>query len=112
MAGALVERVLAAGAACKLVALEDLPAALPAEHVVCLWHGPVRARCGGGGAAAVERGAFDGAVAGPAEQAPRLWWVTRGAVAVTAGEAAEVAQASLWGLGRTVMQEHPELTAR
>ena len=24
-------------------------------------------------------------------------------------EGAEVAQASLWGLGRTVMQEHPEL---
>ena len=43
------------------------------------------------------------------EQPPRLWWVTRGAVATADEEVAEVSQAALWGLGRTVMQEHPEL---
>jgi NADP-dependent 3-hydroxy acid dehydrogenase YdfG len=42
-------------------------------------------------------------------EVPRLWWVTRGAQAVSAGEGASVAQAALWGLGRVVAEEHPEL---
>ncbi|WP_197041558.1 type I polyketide synthase, partial [Chondromyces apiculatus] len=40
---------------------------------------------------------------------PRLLWVTEGAQAVRPGESAAVAEASLWGLGRSVMQESPEL---
>ncbi|WP_438023358.1 acyltransferase domain-containing protein [Sorangium sp. So ce233] len=41
---------------------------------------------------------------------PRLWLVTRGAQAVGAGSAAvSVAQAPLWGLGRTLAVEQPEL---
>jgi acyl transferase domain-containing protein len=46
----------------------------------------------------------------PPEQAPRLWLVTRGAVAV--GEepsGVTVAQAPLWGFGRTLAAEHPPL---
>ncbi|MCU0680761.1 MAG: type I polyketide synthase [Polyangiaceae bacterium] len=39
---------------------------------------------------------------------PKLWVVTRGAQAVGSGPIA-VAEAALWGLGRTVAQEHPEL---
>ncbi|HYH98568.1 type I polyketide synthase, partial [Hyalangium sp.] len=43
-------------------------------------------------------------------RAPRLWLVTRGAQAVAEGDApVAVAQAPMWGLGRTVMREHPEL---
>jgi acyl transferase domain-containing protein/acyl-CoA synthetase (AMP-forming)/AMP-acid ligase II/acyl carrier protein len=40
---------------------------------------------------------------------PRLWVVTRGAQAVVDGDAASVAQAPVWGLGRTLANEHPEL---
>ncbi|WP_434042179.1 MULTISPECIES: acyltransferase domain-containing protein [Sorangium] len=41
---------------------------------------------------------------------PKLWLVTRGAQAVGAGSAAlSVAQAPLWGLGRTLAVELPEL---
>ena len=39
----------------------------------------------------------------------RVYFVTRNAVAVHAGESTTPEAALLWGLGRTVMQEHPEL---
>ncbi len=42
------------------------------------------------------------------EQAPRLWLVTRGAEPV-GGEAPQVAQATLWGMGKGIAREHPEL---
>jgi acyl transferase domain-containing protein/acyl carrier protein len=41
--------------------------------------------------------------------ATRLWIVTRGAQAVRAGESAAVAAAPIWGFGRVVAREHPEL---
>ena len=107
---AVVERLRTAGAACERVDIAGLAAALPAEHVVCLWGRPDDEATA---AEAAYRMASDGLgmvqLVAKQERAPRLWWVTRGAVAVTAEEPAEVAQASLWGLGRTVMQEHPEL---
>jgi NADPH:quinone reductase-like Zn-dependent oxidoreductase len=85
--------------------------ALPCDHVVCLWRG-----WGEEAASAAERLSCEGLsvvqVVARQESPPRLWWVTRGAVSVTADEAADVGQASLWGLGRTVMQEHPELECR
>ena len=40
---------------------------------------------------------------------PRLWLVTRGAQAVGEHGEVAVAQAPLWGLGRTIAAEHPEL---
>ena len=43
--------------------------------------------------------------------APRLWFVTRGAQAVTGEELVSVAQAPVWGLGRTVALECPGLRA-
>src|SRR6185436_12351998 len=44
------------------------------------------------------------------KQAPsRMVWVTLGAVAVASGEEPAVASSPLWGLGRTVMAEQPEL---
>ena len=41
----------------------------------------------------------------------RLWVVTQGAVPAAPGDAAmlELAQASLWGFGRVVALEHPEM---
>jgi NADPH:quinone reductase-like Zn-dependent oxidoreductase/acyl carrier protein len=106
----VVERLRTAGAACMRVDIAGLAAALPAEHVVCMWR---RVDDGADAAEAAPRLASEGLsimqLLAKQGQVPRLWWVTRGAVAVTAQEAADVAQASLWGLGRTVMQEHPEL---
>lgn len=44
--------------------------------------------------------------------APRLWLVTAGAMPVVDGETlAGLESAPLWGMGRTVAQEHPELRA-
>ena len=41
---------------------------------------------------------------------PRLWLITRQAQAVQAGhEDLAVAQAPVWGLGKTIALEHPEL---
>nr|AQW44890.1 polyketide synthase [Corallococcus coralloides] len=46
-------------------------------------------------------------------QAPRLWLVTRGVHEGVSGNlVAGVAQASLWGLGRTLAQEHPEFRCK
>jgi acyl transferase domain-containing protein len=41
--------------------------------------------------------------------APRLWLVTRGAQAVNEKESVSVAQSPLWGLGRVIVYEHPQL---
>ena len=41
--------------------------------------------------------------------APRIWFVTRGAQQIKAGSDCEVAQAPTWGLGRTLAAEHAEL---
>lgn len=43
------------------------------------------------------------------KESPRLFLVTRGARAVSPGECHSFAQAALWGLGRSVMIEHPAL---
>ncbi len=41
-----------------------------------------------------------------------LWFVTRAAQTIGGDEAVALAQAPLWGLGRVVAQEHPELQCR
>ncbi len=45
------------------------------------------------------------------EPKPALWLVTRGAQPV-GSESVEAVQAPLWGLGRTIQNEHPELACR
>jgi acyl transferase domain-containing protein/NADPH:quinone reductase-like Zn-dependent oxidoreductase/acyl carrier protein len=40
---------------------------------------------------------------------PRLWLVTRGSQAVVPGDAPSPVQATLWGLGRSIDHEHPDL---
>jgi short-subunit dehydrogenase/acyl carrier protein len=86
------------------VALDEVSAA----GVVCLWD----ARPDETAPAAAQRLATEGISVVQALQSRgpvRMWWVTTGAVPVASGEAPAVAMASMWGLGRTVMQEHPEL---
>jgi len=44
------------------------------------------------------------------QRSPRLWLVTQGAQSVEAGkDPVSVAQAPLWGMGRSIGHEHPEL---
>ena len=50
-----------------------------------------------------------GASGAPGTSSPRLWWVTEGAQSVGPGDSVDVSQAPIWGLGRVLMQEHPEL---
>ncbi|WP_437873438.1 SDR family NAD(P)-dependent oxidoreductase [Sorangium sp. So ce363] len=80
----------------------------PAAGVVCLWEAGAKEEP----PAAAQRVASEGLAVVQALQggAPlRLWWVTTSAVAVEDLDAVEVATSPLWGLGRTVMQEQPEL---
>ncbi len=44
--------------------------------------------------------------------APRLWLLTRGAAALVGEKGLSLAQAPLWGLGRTLQGEHPELACK
>lgn len=39
---------------------------------------------------------------------PRLWLVTRGAMSIEQQTTIAIAQASLWGLGKVIAEEHPE----
>ena len=87
--------------------LADVLEQLEEPRVLCVWGGAAEDV-----PAAARRVAIAGvtvvqALAGRA--GARLWWVTGGAVQVADGDAVAVAAAPAWGLGRTVMQEHPEL---
>jgi NAD(P)-dependent dehydrogenase (short-subunit alcohol dehydrogenase family)/acyl carrier protein len=55
-------------------------------------------------------------VRGGGRSAPALWLVTRGAITIEVGQSVErgcepgrLAASSLWGLGKVISQEHPEL---
>jgi len=93
------------GARAELVGIPQLGACL-ADHLVCVWSDA-------GDAEAALRAAQQGLAIVQAlperEKPPRLWWLTRAAVAVTTDEDSFVAGSSIWGLGRTLMQERPEL---
>ncbi len=97
---------------CALTEPSGLQATLsrtaPPAGVICLWE----ARSGDGAAEAAIRVATEGlrvvqALDGGAPA--RFLWVTTGAVPVRPGDAVAAATAPVWGLGRTVMQERPEL---
>jgi acyl transferase domain-containing protein/NADPH-dependent curcumin reductase CurA/acyl carrier protein len=107
LAQTFVEQMLLAGASCRQTQWARLHEELPAEHVICVWGG------GSDGASLALRAASEGlgVVQTLAKQtaSPRMVWVTTGAVATTVAEAPAVASSPLWGLGRTVMAEHPEL---
>jgi acyl transferase domain-containing protein/aryl carrier-like protein len=64
---------------------------------------------------AIVDGAFDAIhwvralVHAPRQSRPRLWMLTRGAVAVNGDHAMQLTQASVRGLGRVIAREHPDL---
>ncbi|KYG01629.1 hypothetical protein BE21_56400, partial [Sorangium cellulosum] len=87
--------------------LEAVLAGAPPAGVICLWETGAHEEV----PAAAERVATEGlsVVQALRGRAVRLWWVTTGAAAVEEGERGQVAAAPVWGLGRTVMLERPEL---
>ncbi|HVK68394.1 MAG TPA: SDR family NAD(P)-dependent oxidoreductase, partial [Polyangium sp.] len=87
----------------------------PLQGVVCVW-GAERASASEGTPADESLAVTAAALSlvhtltgRDAAVAPSLWWVTEGAVSVRPGDSAAPAEASLWGLGRVLMAEHPEL---
>jgi acyl transferase domain-containing protein len=109
LAQAVAARLTAAGASCRLVERGRVEDALPADHVVCVWtarsNRPMTEEAmlvSSDALLVVQRLSKE-------SQPPRLWWVTAQGVAATPHDRVEPALAAVWGLGRTMMQEHPEL---
>jgi NAD(P)-dependent dehydrogenase (short-subunit alcohol dehydrogenase family)/acyl carrier protein len=110
VAEALTDELRARGAVCVRVhEVGRLEGELPAEHVVCVWGKRGREEAPVAAMRMANEGLVIAQTLARQSQASRLWWVTTGAVAVSAKEVPAVEQATLWGLGRTVRQEHPEL---
>jgi epothilone polyketide synthase D len=93
------------GASAEHVGIEQL-AHVEADHVLCVWDGAADAdvalRAATCGLSIVQSLSAN-------SKPPRLWWVTRQAIGVDPRDDVQPAAAAVWGLGRTVMQEHPEL---
>jgi acyl transferase domain-containing protein/acyl carrier protein len=106
---ALAEQLRRRGAECVCIHGAGLEQELPAERVVCVWG--IRGDEGTAKAALrVANEALEIAqTLARQSHASRLWWVTTGAVAVSPEEGVAVELSPVWGLGRTVRQEHPEL---
>jgi surfactin synthase thioesterase subunit/acyl transferase domain-containing protein len=102
----LVVELRELGASCESVPLADVSRAGGADHVVCIWNAASDAE-------AAVRAATDGLLLVQALAANgfkgRLWWATHEAVAATTHDNIAPAAAAVWGLGRTVAQEQPEL---
>jgi acyl transferase domain-containing protein/NADPH:quinone reductase-like Zn-dependent oxidoreductase/surfactin synthase thioesterase subunit/NAD(P)-dependent dehydrogenase (short-subunit alcohol dehydrogenase family) len=102
---AVVEELRAAGATSEQVDPGRLRG-ISAEHVVCAWDPS-------GDAPAALTATLQGLDVVQALDAcpspPRLWWLTREAVAESPEDDCAAGSSSLWGLGRTAMQERPEL---
>ncbi|MCK6593015.1 MAG: SDR family NAD(P)-dependent oxidoreductase, partial [Polyangiaceae bacterium] len=91
--------------------LSERLAASSAGAVVCLWDDgddglepPARAQRN------VEQGLLVVQALARRERPLQLFWVTRGGQVLSGGP--DPSQAALWGFGRCVMQEHPELGLR
>ena len=107
----LAEQIRQAGAECSTLSFDRLVEALAFEQLVCLWEDDAS----GPAARAVDvsilgLAVVQAAVALPSP--PRISWVTRGAMSVLPDEPVAAGVASLWGLGRSAAQEHPELGLR
>ena len=104
-AGRIADALRAGGSTTEVVTLDALRGTR-AQHVVCAWE--PRHDAEGALRAATEGLAIFRALADRKEPT-RVWWITRGAVAVQAGADVAAASAAVWGLGRTLMLERPEL---
>lgn len=102
----LCAQLSARGAAVKCVPLEQLAKPLVADHVVCTWPAAnlpeLALRAAKQALAVVQR-------LSAARYAGRLWWLTERAIATRDADDIAPAGAAIWGLGRTVTREHPEL---
>ncbi len=103
-----VDESRARGASSEAVSIAEVGKGLSVDHVLCVWGRDDDATT-----------ALDMARAGLAvvqalvsgKSDARLWWVTRGSMSMF-GEPSSPAASSVWGLGRTVMREHPEIRLR
>jgi acyl transferase domain-containing protein/dienelactone hydrolase/acyl carrier protein len=101
----LLEELRARGASADSVSIARLAEGVSADHVLSVWDESADATA-----------ALDMAVAGlsmshalvSSKSSARLWWVTRASQSVSA-ERLSPSASSVWGLGRTLMQEYPEL---
>jgi acyl transferase domain-containing protein/acyl carrier protein len=102
----LVEALRARGARSEIVEVARLAEAAGFDHLACVWAGE-------GAAQEAMRAATAGLALVQtllkAKAKARLWWTTTLGVSVTPGDRVALAPSVAWGLGRTVMQEHPEL---
>lgn len=78
-----------------------------AERIICVWDG--KGIGSEDAIAAAHAGLMIARAAAGQRPAPKLWWLTRAAVATRSGEDVSPASTTVWGLGRTLIQEHPEL---
>jgi acyl transferase domain-containing protein/acyl carrier protein len=110
LGAALVARWQAEGQSCHVVTSpEELQAEVGRQawrSVICLW--PLDAVNADPVAASVACVQLVQAMARSRQTAPRLWLITRGAQAIDAGPIA-MEQAPVWGLGRVIAVEHPDL---
>ena len=110
LANALSAGLTSRGAECRRVTGSLIEQALPAEHVVCVWSGGGREA--DASEAALQRSSEGLSVVQTLVKrggSTRVWWVTSGAVSLSDESSVTLETSPLWGLGRTVMQEHPEL---
>jgi acyl transferase domain-containing protein len=100
-----VEELRARGAATEAVSIAQLREGVSVDHVVCVWEegDDVSAAM-----AVAQAGLSVAQALVSSKSAARLWWVTRGSMSVS-GEPVSASASSAWGLGRTLMNEHPEL---
>ena len=108
----MAERLSARLERCVVTEPSGLPATLsrtvPLGGIVCLWEPrPEESSADTALRVAVEGLRVVQALRGRASR--RLVWVTTAAVSVQPGDAVGAATSPVWGLGRTVTQEHPEL---
>ncbi|WNG36475.1 type I polyketide synthase [Archangium violaceum] len=99
----LVREVLAGGPVRGIVHLWSLDLSAPTSEDASVLE---QARTVGCGSVITILQAMEAAAQGTS---PRLWLVTRGAQATGKSEAPSVAQAPLWGLGRVLALEQPEV---
>jgi acyl transferase domain-containing protein/trans-aconitate methyltransferase/acyl carrier protein len=85
----------------QFVVLARKPSSVPDR----VWFAPAKADP----AALIESAIAELRAAAAEPVPPRVWLVTQGGRAVTAGDAVEPAQAALWGLANGAAIEHPEL---
>ncbi len=101
----VLEELRARGASVERVPIAQLGAGISADHVLCVWGESAEASAALGMSV---QGLWVSQALVSSKSSARLWWVTRGAISVS-GELVSPSASSVWGLGRTLMQEHPEL---